>query len=273
MSSLVLVSHLALWLLLMMNFLLVLTLYRHFGLMSLGTLEGVQRDGLAVGDRTVAIIGVKPNGLDGSWSPSPTRPSLLLFAAPDCEPCRAVFSFTVGGAVAGIRAPAAWATHCDFTDDACQCGPLNGQYCVGCRDAACPSNCTAHMGHCPAGPDYQCWCTKMCCFNCSNPSASFCGHYKCCDCDCPLGFATLIPYPAFLLVPVAESLVPVRDAVLVGAIFGLVRQSVIIWPLVAAREPREAMNLLPAMRRYGRVLDFSLPTCVLAGLVLNSFTT
>ncbi|HYZ78291.1 MAG TPA: redoxin family protein [Gaiellaceae bacterium] len=91
MSSLVLVSHLALWLLLMMNFLLVLTLYRHFGLMSLGTLEGVQRDGLAVGDRTVAIIGVKPNGLDGSWSPSPTRPSLLLFAAPDCEPCRAVF--------------------------------------------------------------------------------------------------------------------------------------------------------------------------------------
>lgn len=99
----------------------------------------------------------------------------------------AVFSFTVGGAVAGIRAPAAWATHCDFTDDACQCGPLNGQYCVGCRDAACPSNCTAHMGHCPAGPDYQCWCTKMCCFNCSNPSASFCGHYKCCDCDCPLG--------------------------------------------------------------------------------------
>jgi hypothetical protein len=87
------------------------------------------------------------------------------------------------------------------------------------------------------------------------------------------GFATLIPYPAFLLVPVAESLVPVRDAVLVGAIFGLVRQSVIIWPLVAAREPREAMNLLPAMRRYGRVLDFSLPTCVLAGLVLNSFTT
>jgi hypothetical protein len=89
-SGLALVSHLALWLLLVMNFVLVLVLYRHFGLISLGTLEGVQRDGLAVGDGAVAIIGVKPNGNDGSWSPSRVRPSLLLFATPDCEPCRVV---------------------------------------------------------------------------------------------------------------------------------------------------------------------------------------
>jgi len=50
MSGIVLISHLALWLLVLVNFVLVLLLYRHFGLMSLGTLEGVQRDGLALGD-------------------------------------------------------------------------------------------------------------------------------------------------------------------------------------------------------------------------------
>src|SRR5205823_11408525 len=37
MSGIVLISHLALWLLVLVNFVLVLLLYRHFGLMSLGT--------------------------------------------------------------------------------------------------------------------------------------------------------------------------------------------------------------------------------------------
>jgi methylamine dehydrogenase accessory protein MauD len=91
MNGLTLISHIALWLLVLTNFVLVLLLYRHFGLMSLGTLEGVQRDGLAIGDPTTPIIGIRPNGADGSWEPSRGRPSFLLFAAPDCEPCRTVF--------------------------------------------------------------------------------------------------------------------------------------------------------------------------------------
>jgi hypothetical protein len=99
----------------------------------------------------------------------------------------AAFSFTAAAAVVGIKAQRAWATHCDFTSGLCSCGPLNNQYCVGCSGASCPQDCHAHMGHCPAGPNYQCWCTKICCYNCSNPNASYCGHYNCCDCDCPLG--------------------------------------------------------------------------------------
>ena len=90
MSGIVLISHLALWLLVLVNFVLVLLLYRHFGLMSLGTLEGVQRDGLALGDQTLPIVGVRADGTDTQWTASATRPSFLLFATPHCEPCRAV---------------------------------------------------------------------------------------------------------------------------------------------------------------------------------------
>jgi thiol-disulfide isomerase/thioredoxin len=90
-SGIVLISHLALWLLVLVNFVLVLLLYRHFGLMSLGTVEGVQRDGLALGDRTVPIVGVRADGADTEWTASANRPSFLLFATPHCEPCRAVF--------------------------------------------------------------------------------------------------------------------------------------------------------------------------------------
>ena len=91
MSGIVLISHLALWLLVLVNFVLVLLLYRHFGLMSLGTLEGVQRDGLALGDQTLPIVGVRADGTDTQWTASARRPSFLLFATPHCEPCRAVF--------------------------------------------------------------------------------------------------------------------------------------------------------------------------------------
>lgn len=87
-ADLGLVADVALWLLLLTNFVLVLLLYRHFGLMSLGTLEGVQRDGLPVGDPTPVVVGIRPDGVDTEWTPSSRRPSLLLFAAPDCGPCR-----------------------------------------------------------------------------------------------------------------------------------------------------------------------------------------
>jgi hypothetical protein len=69
---------------------LVLLLYRHFGVMSLGTLEGVLRDGLPIGSVAPPISGVTAAGQDTSWAPKRGQPQLLLFASPDCEPCATV---------------------------------------------------------------------------------------------------------------------------------------------------------------------------------------
>jgi thiol-disulfide isomerase/thioredoxin len=90
MSTLFYVSYAALWLLLLTIGVLVLLLYRHFGVMSLGTLEGVQRDGLPIGSVAPPISGVTAAGQDTSWGPKRGQPQLLLFAAPDCEPCATV---------------------------------------------------------------------------------------------------------------------------------------------------------------------------------------
>src|ERR687894_1839089 len=103
MSTLFFVSYVALWLLLLSMGVLVLLLYRHFGVMSLGTLEGVQRDGLTIGSVAPAISGVTAAGQDTSWQPKRGQPQLLLFAAPDCEPCAAVLPHVerLAGAVDG----------------------------------------------------------------------------------------------------------------------------------------------------------------------------
>jgi thiol-disulfide isomerase/thioredoxin len=87
MSTLFYVSYVALWLLLLTLGVLVLLLYRHFGVMSLGTLEGVQRDGLPIGSVAPPISGVTATGQNTVWEPKRGQPQLLLFAAPNCEPC------------------------------------------------------------------------------------------------------------------------------------------------------------------------------------------
>lgn len=90
MSTLFYVSYVALWLLLLTMGVLVLLLYRHFGMMSLGTLEGVQRDGLPIGAVAPPITGVSVAGQTSTWEARRGQPQLLLFAAPDCEPCATV---------------------------------------------------------------------------------------------------------------------------------------------------------------------------------------
>lgn len=90
MSGLFLVSYVALWVLVVVMAVLLLLLYRHFGMISLGTLEGVQRDGLPVGSVAPPINGVGADGGDRAWHPSAGGPQLLLFATPDCEPCAAI---------------------------------------------------------------------------------------------------------------------------------------------------------------------------------------
>ncbi len=87
MSTLFYVSYAALWLLLLVIGVLLLLLYRHFGVMALGTLEGVQRDGLPVGAVAPPIGGVTATGEDRGWEPRSGRPELLLFVSPDCKPC------------------------------------------------------------------------------------------------------------------------------------------------------------------------------------------
>ncbi len=86
-------SYVALWLLLLVTALLVLLLYRHFGLMSMETLPGVQRDGIPVGDRAPVIEGITSSGEMLEIVPGTTSPLLLLFASPECGPCKVVAPF------------------------------------------------------------------------------------------------------------------------------------------------------------------------------------
>ncbi|MGI9253209.1 MAG: TlpA family protein disulfide reductase, partial [Thermomicrobiales bacterium] len=93
MSGMLLVSYIALWVLVAVMAVLLILLYRHFGMISLGTLEGVQRDGLPVGSVAPAISGVTADGKDMGWDPKTNRNKVLLFAAPDCEPCATVMPY------------------------------------------------------------------------------------------------------------------------------------------------------------------------------------
>lgn len=90
MSTAFYVSYAALWLLVVIEGVLLLLVYRHFGMMTLGTIEGVQRDGIAVGEKAPQIYGVDPTGREIVWEPTTRRAALLVFASPDCEPCGAV---------------------------------------------------------------------------------------------------------------------------------------------------------------------------------------
>lgn len=84
------VSYGALWVLVVVQSVLLLLLYRHFGMMTLGTMEGVQRDGLPIGERATPVYGIQPESGEVVWSPPADRSSVVIFASPDCEPCSVV---------------------------------------------------------------------------------------------------------------------------------------------------------------------------------------
>jgi hypothetical protein len=63
---------------------LVLLLYRHFGLISMGTLAGVQRDRVPVGEQAPPILGTSADGEPIAWRPGPD------LRIPEREPCQAV---------------------------------------------------------------------------------------------------------------------------------------------------------------------------------------
>jgi hypothetical protein len=83
-------SYAALWLLTAVVAIAVILLYRHFGLMILGTLEGVERDGLNLGEEVPELSGALPSGANIKWKPVHGRSTLILFAAPNCGPCEEV---------------------------------------------------------------------------------------------------------------------------------------------------------------------------------------
>ncbi len=99
-------SYVALWLLLIIMATLILLVYRHFGLATLGTLEGVQRDGLKIGEKAQPISGVSPTRGTMTWQSDPERPTLLLFATPGCEPCATIMPYVIqlqSAALTGLK--------------------------------------------------------------------------------------------------------------------------------------------------------------------------
>lgn len=90
MVTLFYLSYAALWVLLLIEGVLILLIYRHFGMVTLGTAEGVQRDGLPIGETAPAIRGSTAAGMAQEWLPHQGQPQLVLFATPDCAPCAQV---------------------------------------------------------------------------------------------------------------------------------------------------------------------------------------
>ena len=90
MSTAFYISYGALWVLVVVLTVLLLLVYRHFGMMTLGTMEGVQRDGLPIGEKAPSIYGIREKGTETNWQPPSDRSSVIIFASPDCEPCSVV---------------------------------------------------------------------------------------------------------------------------------------------------------------------------------------
>jgi peroxiredoxin len=90
MSAAFVASYIVLWTLALLLSLLVLLLYRHFGLQAMGTFEGVSRTGLRIGEEAPPVSG---NSLDGRgvtvWT-KPIRSSLVVFGSSGCRPCEVV---------------------------------------------------------------------------------------------------------------------------------------------------------------------------------------
>jgi methylamine dehydrogenase accessory protein MauD len=90
MSQAFVVSYVVLWALVLALAMLLVLVYRHFGIMAMSTAEGHDRDGLPVGHVAPQISGVDRTNGRIHWSPEPGRHHLLFFAAPGCEPCEAI---------------------------------------------------------------------------------------------------------------------------------------------------------------------------------------
>jgi hypothetical protein len=108
METMFYVSYAMLWILFAVSAVLLFLLYRHVGIAILGTAEGIQRDGLGIGEEAPTIFGITSNDQHSRWLPQLGRPQLLVFASPTCEPCAEISPYLerLSRAGAHIQAPA-----------------------------------------------------------------------------------------------------------------------------------------------------------------------
>ncbi len=90
MPSIFYLSYFVLWIFALVEGILLFLVYRHFGLASLETLQGVSRDGLSPGDVAPSFRSIDAHKEEREWLPQPGRSSLLAFVSPTCTPCQKV---------------------------------------------------------------------------------------------------------------------------------------------------------------------------------------
>lgn len=90
MSIIFYVSYAMLWIFLAIQSILVVLLYRQFGLGSLSTVRGVQRDGLHIGAKASSFKGPDIHNNVVEWTQNPEKLSLLAFVSPTCGPCEKI---------------------------------------------------------------------------------------------------------------------------------------------------------------------------------------
>jgi AhpC/TSA family len=85
-----LVSHVGLWVVCLVNLVLILVLYRQFGLVAMATAAGHDNDGVSIGlpapplqVRELESTDPVSLNLDSTWS-------IIMFGTPHCDPCTAV---------------------------------------------------------------------------------------------------------------------------------------------------------------------------------------
>ena len=88
MEGIWLVSFIALWIIVILEGVLIVLLYRQLGMLYLGSASGVSRDGLAVGSPAPDFQLPDADGQTRRLSDYRGRNVLLLFGSPHCDPCR-----------------------------------------------------------------------------------------------------------------------------------------------------------------------------------------
>lgn len=87
MSGVFYFSYVVLWGLVIIEGILLLLVFRHFGLSALGSAEGISRDGLPIGETVPNFTSITASGEHIEWAPNMGRSQVLAFVSADCGPC------------------------------------------------------------------------------------------------------------------------------------------------------------------------------------------
>jgi methylamine dehydrogenase accessory protein MauD len=81
-------SYVVLWLISGLSLVLALVLLNQLGHAYLGTVKGINRDGLPIGSRAPNLNVLTPSGHVRALLEGDSRPLLAIFGAPSCGPCQ-----------------------------------------------------------------------------------------------------------------------------------------------------------------------------------------